>query len=69
MSSLRRILSRWLYPATHRDAERYWRLWNGLDEARWWPGVQHPEAASLAHRLIDEDHEYWTSAKPTRDPA
>jgi len=66
---MRERLSRWLCPDVHRDAERYEKLWRGLDEARWWLGSEFPEAASLAHRLIDEDLWYWNSQKPMRDPA
>jgi hypothetical protein len=66
-------LSRLLCPQVHQNAEhfeeRYRRLWRALDDGRTWLGTTHPEPASFAQRLIDEDHYYWTSRQPLRCPA
>jgi hypothetical protein len=63
-----RAISRWLCPDVHRKAERYWRLRNDLEDARWWMGASHPDAAALAQWAIDKDHWYWTSEHPMRRP-
>lgn len=56
---LRRKLSAWLCPEAHKDAARYRRLQGQLDEARWWLGATHPEAASLADLLLRQDRHHW----------
>ena len=65
---MRRLLARLLCSEVFREAEGYHRIKSLLDEARWWLGKQHPEAASLAQHILDGDQLYWTSSEPTRRP-
>ena len=45
-----------------RDADRAWHFRARLDEARWWLGSAHPEAASLAEYMLDRDL-WWSETK------
>lgn len=63
------IVSRWLCPEVHLEAQRYRRLSGQLEDAVQWLGAKHPEGAAVAQWALDKDHWYWTSTEPFRCPS
>jgi hypothetical protein len=66
LRSLSYKLSQLLCPGIHDQAQYGRRLGQALDDARWWLGKSHPEAAALAHMLLDSEISYL-GVTPHRD--
>jgi hypothetical protein len=64
---MRKWLARLLDPQMAKEQKAFWRMWHNADEIRNWCGMTHPEAASAAQLLIDQDAWFWGKEPDTRD--
>lgn len=67
MDKFRKWLARLLDPQMAKEQQAFWRMWRNADDIRNWCGVTHPEAASAAQLLIDQDAWFWGRESDKRD--
>lgn len=67
--TIRERLARWLAPDMARDAEKYFYLWNQVDDAHKWLSYEFKEAGDVLLWIKMTEQDHWRAlGTPARNP-